>query len=79
MKPKGNIKHRQKGEPISEVWKRYIVEWTGQKGKSFRDAEERFGVSRSSISDWKRAILHGKNLYTPGRPPILANKAIDRV
>ena len=49
--------------------------WSEQKGKSLRAAAKRFGVSRSSISDWKQAILHGKNLYTPGRPRALDNEA----
>ena len=53
--------------------------WSEQKGKSLRAAAKRFGVSRSSISDWKQAILHGKNLYTPGRPRALDNEALAQV
>ena len=53
--------------------------WSEQKGKSLRAAAKRFGVPRSSISDWKRAILRGKNLYTPGRPRALDNEALAQV
>ena len=78
-KPCSSIQNRKPGEPISEEWKRYIVWWSEQKGKSLRAAAKRFGVSRSSISDWKQAILHGKNLYTPGRPRALDNEALAQV
>ena len=78
-KPGSSIQNRKPREPISEEWKRYIVWWSEQKGKSLRAAAKRFGVPRSSISDWKRAILRGKNLYTPGRPRALDNEALAQV
>ncbi len=73
--PEGGIQNREKGEPISEEWKRYIVHWSELKGNSVRAASDHFGVAKSTIHDWKKTVKEVKNLNKPGRPPLLDEEA----
>ena len=44
-----------------------------------REAEERFGVPRSTLCNWKKAIMNGKPLMGRGRPKLVDDKALEYI
>ena len=76
---KGKSKDKQSKEPIYEKRKQYIVTKVSQKKMSMRDAEDSFGVPRSTISYWKNATMNGKSLIGPGRPKLVDDKALEYI
>ena len=76
---KGKSKHKQPKEHISEKRKQYIVTKITRQKMSLREAEERFGVPRSTLCNWKKASMNGKPLMGRGRPKLVDDKALEYI
>ena len=69
-------KQQKQSKSISEKRKQYIVRKISQKEMTMREAEERLGVPRSTLCNWKKAIMNGKPLMGRGRPKLVDDKAL---